>query len=1385
MLDTQKTCNDIRESLKYLRDEIGYILIGSKVPQQYRGLGDLAFLKSIPWYCVFDLFDQKSKADGLYYILNETNDSAKVIVKTLGDFDDPKTEISNRVTTWILRDNKMHESDWTRNSKYCLYKALSAGNEGSLARKHWVFLCLSDECLVEMADVIEVLFTILGNNTSSCITIFSEEKEMGERLMKPLKDSIRKDLKYPRSFLGLPLSLLKTIVQEMRPNCFHEPGAMTDLPSIYGLKSVLNKRINSLTDLEVYFPTPSFSSTVLGIKEARDNFYKGFTVQQLNLFHRHDIKRTIQDQLTHQIDRCVEKLSNLYEQEYTGFVETVNLSYEPGSGATTLCRRILWDKRETLRCAVAKAINTDTDFQIDELQKFSYEIDHSLIPPVLILVDKFPEQDVFRLIDKLLKLKTKCILLTTTPTTSAAMGSEDAVVWMGQLDDVEIQRVKEILTKIEDKSVQKILAAEEVLEKKKRFIWLGLELFGKECHAIEERLSNHIHQIISYSITDRLKDAYEMILHFCCFLDYYSKGQYIYPHACILDILHDNYGLDQDCTDSIQYIHDKFGGLLLDDHSETNGYIGWRPAHFLVGEVIRKELDLVATVKKFFTEAKNNDTHAKKILINDIVQTCLRRDSICENSSNSEDDPDLSIEDDDFSSFHKQKYSSLLLDAMPRASDSEVTDGLDILLAINTNVETDEQKAHSWQQLARVLAYEVGTKIVSHKDINLLSQLSLPSIEQIPPNDSSLTGFKVAHEVIDLAVRLQPTYVHHLVTKGTFFRTELRSKLDETIQPDFARSNLQDFSQKAIEITKKGTFLYDCALEKTAHDDGYLYAMIGKIHITIILLEIIKKLPCFYRAEQGPDECFKSYMTFGTYPEELNSTLTEKDLDYFLSLRSAPSQMLDEFFQEITERRKRSFKKHRTQKIKNANACGERLRKKFYDVTKLDRTHMASYRGVSKEGIVDDTLYKHDETPYTAWKKLTPEAVNQIYEYLKQAIPNETTSNKAMLIFARASLNQSNVILDDLSQHVKLWLTKCSNSKWANLFNFMIHFPVPNGSLQANVPAVNRSIEICKGSNATCGRQVYRKSSAMYFLGKGSGVNAILPSHVFEASSKKEMKTASNGTTSRELRDTEFWRSKYVYAKLERLCGQKVLGKWGVLDYKGIEIMFDNERYPKESRDDLWFCLGFTLQGPYAYDPVDGDTFNTIKQSFSEEKKKVYSDAVSQKDCSAKISHKLTKSATPVLTASQSSSNVPAPSQKRPSEDDGLFFSENIQSSSIKNDSWKTNKNLIITKRVTGGQQVLLKPQRIDSKKRVIHGALVIGALKSKKCSRPSERCSSGRCSFAHPSMNDPIIQTVCRLCTENKKECCDLKDEHKEHLLDLGPFRHVSGKIWEQTWKD
>ena len=1360
-------------------------MIANKVPPEHRDSTSLVFLQSIPWLAVFDLFDPNSKKDGLYFILNETSDSARATVKELGDFKSLQKpndeEISTRGTTWIFRNQSMHESDWTRNSKDCLYRALSTYHEQSpTSRIHCVFLGLSDELLQEMADIIDSCFSIIGNNASKSITILSEKKEIGSGIVKHLKPDIRKDAKPPCSIFGFPLELLKDNFKEMLGpiQYFDEPGATTDLPYLNGkLKPVLNKRLNSLTDLEIYFPKPKLDQSFVAINKARENFYMGDVIKQLNLFHHHDIKRTRANRLTSRIDKCLKRLSDA--SEVTRHVETVSLSYESGSGATTLCRRILWEKKNTYRCAVVKAINGNTDYQIDKFQRFLYETSPSFIPPVLILVDNFPEQQIRRLVDKMSERKTKCVLLNTVPIANWVDGADDDVAKrLGQLDDTEIDRVKQVLLDVGGKDEKQREAAAKVLEREKRFIWLGLELFGRQYIDIKPRLSKHIYDIISHNLTNKLKDAYEMILRFCCLLDLYSKGRSIYPHPCAVDVMYSRGGFGKDGVNQIDEIHDTFGGLLLEDFSESSGYRGWRPAHFLVGEVVRKEMDLLTTAKKLVMLMNTGPSYAKKYLIDDTVNVFLTRekksDSTSENSNESDFVLYSSVEEADVLEV-RTRYSALIIDVMhdSKQQETDLTSALDLLITLTENVTTTQHKARTWQQIARVFAYEIGMEAISKEDplVARINNLVCPGNS---PGKSPTNGFEIAHLAIDQAIKLQESYVHHLVTKGALFMAELRNLCEEEKHRSTYIQGLKEFIQQVVGTSKKGIDVYDAALKKTV-PDGYLHAMVGKITIVIVLLEILKQLPYFAQHNAGPDESFKNYISFGVLPQDLTTTLSQDDLEYVIALKRMVVQLLNDFFQEIKLRRTWSYYAYEDQELANAKIRALKLRKQFYQVTGLDRLNLPLDTGY-EEDIVNQLLFKYEETPYGRWEKLPPLIVGQIYKSLRKAIPKETTSPDAMLMCTRAAL-QEKVAVEELSGLVELWCQKYPKSLWANMFNYMVHFPVPNGSLKSNVPIVKSSVAVCK-SSVPYSKQNHRKSAAEYLLGKGVGLHALLrPNEV--------------STDSMDMK-TKFWRSKNVFKKLERLRGQKILGRKGVLVYKGVEILFDNDRYPKESRDDLWFCLGFTISGPYAYDPMEEDGYNNLKkdlsqppnewdrghlsESFSEENRETSCEAEA---AGSKSSSKSIPPNQPTAARNANQKNVSGTSFSRPRKSLTLPVSKNPSRKDMSSETeghWKENPKFILTRHKT-----TFTPKWIGKDGRIHHGAYVRAANKFSDCRKHTTDPVPKDCTFAHFWKGD-TLQFVCLLCTKEELDCCKKKDEHSRHIYNLGAYMNNRAERWNSS---
>ena len=214
-----------------------------------------------------------------------------------------------------------------------------------------------------------------------------------------------------------------------------------------------------------------------------------------------------------------------------------------GSSATTLCRRIPWNKRNNFRFAIVKAITAATDYQIEQLQRISYdEKNLKFASPCLILVDNFPENETRRLTEKITKRQIKCVILSTFPIANFSAISDFDMTPLRQLDEKEMYLVKDVLIN-NTRDSKRRRGAEEVLEREKRFTWFGLELFGHDYNKIEETLKNHIQ-----STFDFLGDSQEihvMVLNFCCFLHFSRDGRAILYHPVVSDFLYEANEKDQ------------------------------------------------------------------------------------------------------------------------------------------------------------------------------------------------------------------------------------------------------------------------------------------------------------------------------------------------------------------------------------------------------------------------------------------------------------------------------------------------------------------------------------------------------------------------------------------------------------------------------------------------------------------------------------------------------------------------------------------------------------------------------------------------------------------------------------------------------------------------
>ena len=738
-----------------------------------------------------------------------------------------------------------------------MYRALSAYKECFLpGRLVCVFLCFGETAVEEMADIMESSFSILGNSASSCVTIISEAKPVAEAFINASKLSLRKELR-ECSITGVPWVFLKEIVREMvGPSKFEEKGATTELLYFTGqLKEVLNKIVNSWNDLEVYSPNPRLPMLTEAIEKERDAFYKGAQASQINLVQDHSIPRSLEKEINTKVERALKSLSK-ENIDANYHMKTITLPYEPGSGATTLCRRILWNKRNDYRCAVIKTITSSTDYQIDKLQHIGYdEKNFGFSLPVLVLVDNFPESDVRFLTEHIMKRQTKCVVLATLPIAKSATNTKFEITPLRKLDEMETSLVKNILINITSNNDRR-REAEQVLERERRFIWFGLELFGRDYVKIEERLHNHIHSILMAFLGDSQR-MHKMMLEMCCFLSKYSDGCVILPHSVVLDCLYDTSLVAKPRCSAIQDVHEAFRGLLVEEQNETNGYYGWRPAHSLVGEVVTAGIRMEDTAIRTLEQVCSAKAYVMKFLRQQVFRLFLERKRISdpvfvEEQASDDGVVGTDLENEVFGFYGKRtRYSPVIMDILD--TESNIQAALNVLLTVCEQATQTEDKAYVWQQLARFMGYETRAKEMDNQ--NELHKRLYKAMTKEHPVKLSMPkiGIDAAHIAVDIAVYYQPSYSNHYNAKGVLYLFQLR---------DFKPLLLRSLPE-AIEICRKALGVYDKALQNSREPNHF--SMIGKIQAIVSLLQIVKDLPCF----QSEDRKFTTYLKKGDAPPEM------------------------------------------------------------------------------------------------------------------------------------------------------------------------------------------------------------------------------------------------------------------------------------------------------------------------------------------------------------------------------------------------------------------------------------------------------------------------------------------------------------------------------------
>ena len=1184
----------LRRSLKGIDySRFQYLLVANSVPPELRDTTELDFVMDVLWNAVFDL-DAASKSDGLFTVMKRITESVveqrnqperisqscyrvgdayalRESDVSLGTNNFPRTDKQ----TWIFSSGMTSVDTydkWVKRYKKPVEDIIKEYYDTG-KMPVFLFLLLSDTALEQIVDMIKTLLGYRPGQNS--VVVLSKDRKIAKQLCDMSRVNIR-----DCCISGLPWN-------HIRDNISHMTGGLelvsgkTITSSSGTVMQVPPKMLREWPDIELvgYNECESILESDSAAVEAREQFYKGGLAQWLNFKHNHAIVREKAEYLEGDIQGQIDKLilkgdpngQHRMRREHGLRLRVVELQHEPGTGGTTISRHMLWKFRQKCRCALVTSLDKQSVLQIGQLYEYGEVGTDGPLLPVLLLVDQVDDQQFEVFCEALDKApsRVKAVILRCRPTlfdfqcSMTSQGESPPIKLPSRLSKKESVQVKGILKKLGKQH-------DDIDGDEKQILYLGLKLFGNEFRPdlLARFVGNHL---------DRVSAIERDMLLFCSLV-------YTYMHKAIPVAF--TQSLISPLERFIPYLNqatisDRTADLLLvvqdsvrDHHSGVDRpYRGYRPAHYLVGQQVLAmvRMSLVKAAERFVDKMlAGTFSYASKIRMCLTVNLFLERDTTADFDVDDETvSGDLDPLEEPHKGTQKQRYSPLIMDLL---ADDARCDALRLLIDLCQKTRKSPHAAFVWQLIARFLTYEFAEE-------DLPEQLGVTFSGILKDENLCLRGgYNFAVAAIDSSIELMPDRSIFHTTRGQVYQRQLTPFKKKICSPDdlIRVVHLTQIACKAFYKARQ------CA---TTFFNWY--PLIGEIEVCLDLLKLFKEI---IGNEQGcRDSTFRSFLESKLQPKCLND-LDEGDISFVRSSEQRIANNLDELF-EREHFNKGDTRFHRRERYR-APLRGASLQADFILVCEIEFIEKPKSLPGQPESnlelrrrLADLVLQKKREQPFSTWAELEKSDLQQIAELLcpcvvvgRPAVRVDATV--VMLVRACIELKGSSPLtVSDLVSLVNRWCITNPSSKWAHFFQSVFYFPRPSPICPPDKEIVKNAVTLCQSVIQQHMKQSHlpRRSRPLYFAGTGDNLSALVPPH--------KVSFGYNNSN-------DFWRSRNVRTKLLRLEGEKV--KAGRILYKGIEIIFDDNLYPNESHDTLHFYLGFTIQGPYAYDPVTQSTLESF-----------------------------------------------------------------------------------------------------------------------------------------------------------------------------------------------
>lgn len=373
-----------------------YILITDALTQE--NLDCFSVLRSIPWKIVLD-FDLLSEKKGMYReFTSEEGRSNLVSVVTPEELEslspaDLAGQIDRSKTQWMFMNGRSsYDGDTEQVQEFPKWEATS------LKQISKFFLCYCDTdkfdklkpvvCLVlpicqKSVPHFEVTLSRLFENVSGHIVSFRQQKQLA--VFGKVK---------ARS-VDLGLDLVSRGLKNMfcvSPQTYAVPtsqaGIYYDLSEedyLY-LKEHFEILYQGCEELPVSDNTPDGDLKKQNfLEEQRRSFISGNQISFASLYYNHDAKREIANEIRIHVQRLVDK--KLTRPLIVG------IKHSPGTGGTTIARRVMWDLHKDYPCAFNSTIpfEEDTNYAKELAMRIALLEEVCQTPPIILIDGKQSE----------------------------------------------------------------------------------------------------------------------------------------------------------------------------------------------------------------------------------------------------------------------------------------------------------------------------------------------------------------------------------------------------------------------------------------------------------------------------------------------------------------------------------------------------------------------------------------------------------------------------------------------------------------------------------------------------------------------------------------------------------------------------------------------------------------------------------------------------------------------------------------------------------------------------------------------------------------------------------------------------------------------------------